>query len=412
LSLQISGLDPLLHPLFFFDHTFGMDQDFREIAHSGGKITFTIKTDEQGRHSYQIGVASSRPVPMAMIAVYAIPQGVPVSSINLGGIGQPWNPPPFPGCYPVMIQSDSHGKFGHHCPQCNGYWRSGPWPNVCPYCNAHGEGYEFLSRAQSDFIVHYCNVLTSAIADVENGEVVIDMDEVADAAELKPEERPSFYVSEESQQHKFRCSACEEFNDILGRFGYCWLCGTRNDLMEFEEVTVKAIRERLNAAAPPQDCVRDAVAAFDSFVAQHAKQLSQHVPMTEGRANRLTKQRFHDLREVQRIFSAWFDIDICEGMKDVEVSQASLMFFRRHIYEHNGGEVDQKYLDDSGDTSVRLKQVIRESQEGGHALLNSLVKIARNLHSGFHELIKVEQGPIDAFEAKKQRIAEWKRRTR
>jgi hypothetical protein len=397
---------------FLFDHTLGMDQDFREIAHSGGKITFTIKTDEQGRHSYQIGFASSHPVPMTMIAVYAIPQGVPVSSINLGGIGQAWNPPPFPGCYPVMIQSDNHGKFGHHCPQCDGYWRSGPWPNLCPYCNAHGEGYEFLSRAQRDIIVQYCNVLNSAIAEVENGEVVIDMDEVADAAELKPEERPSFYVSEESQQHKFQCSACEEFNDILGRFGYCSLCGTRNDLMEFEEVTVKAIRERLNAAAPPQDCVRDAVAAFDSFVAQYAKQLSEHVPVTERRANRLTKQRFHDLREVQRTFNAWFDIDICEGMKDVEVSQASLMFFRRHIYEHNGGEVDQRYLDDSGDTSVRLKQVIRESQEGGHALLNSLVKIARNMHSGFHELIKVEQGPIDAFEAKKRRIAEWERRAR
>lgn len=220
-----------------------MDQDFREIAHSGGKITFRIKTDEQGRQSYQIGVASSRPGPMSMIAVYAIAQGVPVASINLGGIGQDWNPPPFPGCYPVMIQSDSHGKFGHHCPQCDGYWRSGPWPNLCPYCNAHGEGYQFLSKAQRDFIVHYCDVLTNAIADIENGEVVIDMNEVADAAKLRPEERPSFYVSEESQQHKFKCSACEEFNDILGRFGYCSLCGTRNDLMEFEEVTVKAIRE-------------------------------------------------------------------------------------------------------------------------------------------------------------------------
>jgi hypothetical protein len=182
-------LDSGCYHIFILNHTFAMDQDFREIAHSGGKITFTIKTDAQGRHSYQIGVTSSRPVPMSMIAVYALGQGVPVASINLGGIGQAWNPPPFPGCYPVMIQSDSNGKFGHHCPQCDGYWRSGPWPNVCPYCNAHGEGYQFLSNAQRDFIVHYCEVLTSAIADIENGEVGIDMDEVADAAELKPEER-------------------------------------------------------------------------------------------------------------------------------------------------------------------------------------------------------------------------------
>ena len=67
-----------------------------------------------------------------------------------------------------------------------------------------------------------------------------------------------------------------------------------------------------------------------------------------------------------------------------------------------GGKVDQQYLDESGDTSVRLKQVIRESQDGGHTLLNALVKIARNLHSGFHDLIKVAQGPTNAFETKKR----------
>jgi hypothetical protein len=40
------------------------------------------------------------------------------------------------------------------------------------------------------------------------------------------------------------------------------------------------------------------------------------------------------------------------------------MFMRRHVYEHNGGEVDQQYLDASGDTTVRLKQHIRETREG------------------------------------------------
>lgn len=85
------------------------------------------------------------------------------------------------------------------------------------------------------------------------------------------------------------------------------------------------------------------------------------------------------------------------------------MFCRRHIYEHNGGEVDQKYLDASGDTTVRLKQVIRETQEGAHELLGSLVKMARKLHAGFHELITVEDGPIRNFEEKKKRIAAWQK---
>jgi len=382
-----------------------MDEDFREIGHSGGQITFTIRTDADGRTSYQVGVRSSRPVPVVMIGVFAIAQGVPVASMDVGGIGQAGDPPPFPGCYPVMIQSDSHGKFGHHCPRCDGYWRSGPWPNFCPYCNVRAAGHDFLSRAQLHFVKHYCDVLIGAIGELENGEVVIDMDEVADAVDKDIADRPAFYIAEESQQHKFKCKACDEFNDILGRFGYCSVCGTRNDLSEFEDSTVTAVRERLNAGAPPQDCVRDAVAAFDTLAAQYGKQLADQVPMTHRRLSRLKQRSFHDLDEVRAIFREWFDIELCAGMKDAEVANVKLMFFRRHIYEHNGGEVDQKYLDNSGDKSVRLKQVIRETRQEAHALLGSLVKMARNLHVGFHELIDVEQGPIRAFEDKKIRMA-------
>lgn len=193
--------------------------EFEEIGHSGGKITFSIVTDEEGRRGYQVGIRSSRPVPVVMIAVYALPQGVPVESIQLGGIGQPWNPPPFPGCFPVLIASDSQGKFGHHCPSCGGYWRSGPWPNICPYCATNAYGYRFLSEAQLRYVRHYCGVLSEALDSKEDGEVVIDMDAVADAVG-KEGDKPAFYVSEQSQQRKFTCGACEEFNDIFREF---WL---------------------------------------------------------------------------------------------------------------------------------------------------------------------------------------------
>lgn len=339
-----------------------------------------------------------------MIAVYALPQGVPVDSINMGGIGTPWNPPPFPGCYPVMIQSDSEGKFGHHCPGCDGYWRNGPWPNICPYCALIAEGYQFLSKAQLRFVRYYCDVLTQA-SEGDDGDVTIDMDAVADAVDQEGE-KPAFYVSEQSQQRKFNCTACDEFNDILGRFGYCSLCGTRNDLADFEMVTVLAIRDRLKFGALPQDCVRDAVASFDSFVAQYAKQLATLVPLTDTRVNRLTKQRFHNLNDARNIFRNWFDIELCSGMQDSECRDVELMFHRRHVYEHNGGEVDQKYLDDSGDTTVKLKQAIRESQGTAHDLLGSLLKMAKNLHKGFHVLFPPLDGPIHAFEEKKKRLAQ------
>jgi hypothetical protein len=228
-----------------------------------------------------------------------------------------WDHPTIPGCFPVYIASDSQGKFGHNCRQCGGYWRSGPWPNICPYCAIILSSHKFLSEAQLRYVRHYCEILRKALYSEDDGEFVIDMDVVADAVG-KEGEKPAFYVSEESQQCKFTCAACGEFNDILGRFGYCSLCGTRNDLADFENQTVPAIRSRLNSGDAPEDCVRGAVASFDSFVAQIAKQLVELVPMTERRKNRLSKQRFYDLKEVCKTFKSWFDFDVSAGMKEDE----------------------------------------------------------------------------------------------
>lgn len=377
-----------------------MAGEFEEIGHSGGTITFDVRVDDQGRTSVQTTMSSMRPVPVALIGIWALPaNGIPVGIYDLG-FGS--RPPPLPGCLPVVIASDNEGKFGHLCPACGGYWRSGPWPNVCPYCAVMAPTHDFLSGAQKRYVQRYCEVLSEALRSDHDVQVKIDMDEVADAVG-KEGEKPAFYVSEESQQHKFVCSACEQFNDILGRFGYCSTCGTRNDLVEFEEQAVSGIRSRLKASAQPEDCVRDGVAAFDSFIAQYAKQLAMLVPMIERRRARLLNQRFHDLNETQRIFAEWFGIDLFNGMPESERSFAARMFHRRHVYEHNGGEIDERYLKDSGDSSVRLKQRIHETQKDGHDLLNLLVKMARNAHRGFHEVFPPLPEPTEALAGRKAR---------
>lgn len=385
-----------------------MSKDFEEIGHSGGTITFSIKTDGDDRPTCHTSYKHNRPVPMSLIAVYALPEGVPVDFIQLGGIGQPWNPPPFPSCLAVLIASDSQGYFGHNCPRCDEYWRSGPCPRVCPYCAGTAPSYQFLSKAQLRYVKHYCNVLTEVIASNKDRAVTIDMDAVADAVG-KQGEKPAFYVAEESQQQKFNCVACDEFNDILGRFGYCSLCGTRNDYAEFETKMIPTVRAQLNSGSPPEDSVRDAVASFDSFTAQLVKELAEIIPMTPRRSRRLLRQRFHNIEEVAKTLLQWFDIDIKQGIKGDEWQRAALMFYRRQVYEHNGGEVDQKYLADSEDRSVRLKQHIHETKQDAHDFLGSLVKMAKNLHHGFHEIFPPISEPLASFNKRKavaQRLKE------
>jgi hypothetical protein len=382
--------------------------EFREIGHAGGTVTFKGHLAEDGEWFYSVGIAGSRPVPMTMIGLWALYPGMVVASLPMGGIGSGIPAPPLPGCLPVYIVGDSEGRFGHHCPRCGEYWRSGPWPNVCPYCAVVVQSHNFLSEAQRHYVQRYCALLHHWLVAKGPEEAVIDMDEVADAVG-KEGEKPDFYVSEVSQQCKFVCEACEEFNDILGRFGYCSLCGTRNDLYDFLNNSVPSIRNRLNGGGRPEDAIRDAVASFETMVGQFAKQLAELATLSAARRSRLKNQRFHNLAEVIKTFSDWFDIDIDRHVKEADVMQAEVLFFRRHVYEHNGGEVDQKYLDDSGDTSVRLKQHIHETQGDVQKLLSTLCKMAGNLQQGFHELFPPLASPIKAYADKKERIEKYSR---
>lgn len=369
--------------------------EFQEIAHCGGQFTVRVSTDSAGRRSAQFGVRHSRPTAAAWFAIYALPPGIPVGMIELRGIGQPWNPAPVPECVPVFIASDSQGMFGHRCPRCRGYWRSkgapSRWEMTCPYCGYKDATHGFLTQGQQTYVEEFCRLVSDAL-DAVDGEHVMDMDEVADAAG-QDLPKPRFYYAEESQQNKFHCVACGAFNDILGRYGYCSHCGTHNGLDELGK-DVAMIHNRIASATEYEACARDAVAAFDSFARQLAEQLAHRVPMTRRRRKEWKRRLFHQLAESTQALREAFDIDPVKGIAPKDVAFATLMFHRRHVYEHNGGEVDEKYIRDSGDTSVRPKQLIHESRESATRIADLVLKLGSNIADGFHDIFPPERDPI------------------
>lgn len=364
------------------------NQEFREIAHSGGRITISVITRPNGIRAYSIGWSHNRPVGAAVFAVHVLSPGVPVGTVVLGGLGSRMDPGPVPGCFTAFICSDSERMFGQRCPNCGEYWRSKSPSRYCAYCGMTGETYHFLTEAHGAYLQQYSDLFMKATNASEDGEHVIDLDAVADA--ISSLEKPPFYYAEKSQQNKFECRECGNTVDILGRFGYCSLCGTRNDLQELESKTLAAIRERINTTGGYESCVRDAVAAFDSLTGVYVRELVRRVPMTTPRKNRLENSRFHNLALVQQEIRDTFDINLFAGLDADDQQFAVLMFHRRHVYEHNGGEADQQYIEQSGDTSVRPKQGLRETQATAHRIVGLVARMATNLHSGFHELCPFE----------------------
>lgn len=296
----------------------GASSEFQEIGHSGGQVIFNVVTAEDGRRAWNVTWKSSRPVPSALFAIYALSQGIPVGAINMGGIGTPFNPPPIPGCFPVFISSDSQGMFGNECPRCKGYWRSRGGPRVCPYCGILEQRHNFLTQAQRLYVQQYCHRLKEALLDEQDGNHFIDMDAVADAAG-KEGEKPPFYYAEEQQQNQFTCNACEAINDIIGRFGYCCDCGTRNDLQELEGKIIPDIRLNVNSGMLGGTCLREIASAFDSFVSQYVKQLLDSVPMIPARKGRLQNMRFHKLTAVGDVLKETFGIDLFAELKADDV---------------------------------------------------------------------------------------------
>lgn len=377
-----------------------MANEFEEITHSGGIIELTLHVDDLGNKGISFGWRNSRPVPMALIGYYVLHPGVVIESLPFGGIGAPFPEPSIPGCIPMLMGSDSEGMFGHNCPHCSGYWRSEHAPNFCPYCGTSAGSEQFLSEAQRHYAAYYCEKWSEAVSQIESGTIEINLDEVADAT-IGKVEKPAFYISDERQQTQLKCTSCGEFNDILGRFGHCSSCFTRNDLIIFEREVVAPARECLSKGESAERPLKDLVSGFEVLVKSYLKALSNHVPLTPERRGKANQDNYSP-NTSYRVFLDVFGIDIRKGIAAEQVELHSLLHARRHVFEHNGGVVDQKYLDQTGDESVKLLQKITQAAPQIFELANVLLKSAENIHAGFHSIFPAKQELIEYYRKRQE----------
>lgn len=379
-------------------------REFTEVGHCGGKLTVTVATEAGGEKKYQLGFTHCSPTPALISTLFASFDGAPLGFIQMGGLSdRPNEAPPAPGIS-VLLASDMEGMYGHTCPRCEEYWRAdgfpATWRTTCPYCGLRMPAHAFLTKGQRKFIKEFCGLVVEAM-EGPDGTHEIDMDAVADAVG-KDIEKPKFVYAEQTMQNRYNCEACGSAQDILGRYGFCSSCGTRNDLMEVRSALGR-IKARVDAGTDLVSCLKDAVTEFDSAGRAFAKRLAAMVPMKPGRKAELDRMLFHNLNRRAEEMKNWFDIDLFKGMSPADVAFVGKMFARRHVYEHNGGEVDQRYIDETGDTTVKPKQLIRESRESILAAIGTIESITANFHAQFHEIFPPDQTPISYHRPKRRK---------
>jgi hypothetical protein len=262
----------------------------------------------------------------------------------------------------------------------------------CPYCGIKGYAWQFLTRAQEAYVRHYVRTLLNGIdSDQKDLKIEIDMDAVGDAAATP---KPEFYYAGEQQQTRFSCSECGSWNDIKGQFGYCTACGARNNAQRLAD-DLAELRVKLNeGTSAPEDALRSAVSKFDSCCRNFVAQLCERVPMTERRRAALEKKLFHGLEDAAETLRGSSDIDIFSSVDPADIAFLRMMFCRRHVFEHDGGQATARYLEESGDTSVTQGTLIRETRENVHRLIGLLNRMAGNFEAGFHALFPLEEKPV------------------
>lgn len=231
-------------------------------------------------------------------------------------------------------------------------------------------------------------------------ELIIDMDAIADQDQDRP--KPAFYYTAETQQTRYRCSHCNEFNDIRGLYGYCASCGWRNNGQSLRE-KFAGLRERLNGGQiSPADAVKAAVSEFDACCRDMTAQIINRIPMKPGRKSEFERPVFHDV-DFKTIFliKAMFDIDLFRGM-DADIAFIRKMMHRRHIFEHNAGVADKRYVQESGDSDAREGVLVRESQENAHQLIAALSRATENFDKDFHEIFSPTRWPIEYFQRRQR----------
>jgi hypothetical protein len=80
------------------------------------------------------------------------------------------------------------------------------------------------------------------------------------------------------------------------------------------------------------------------------------------------------------------------------------MFFRRHVYEHDGGVATQRYVEESGDDSIERGDLIREAAENAHRLIGCLNRMISNFESDFHEIFEPEAFCIEIENDRRKRM--------
>jgi hypothetical protein len=303
--------------------------------------------------------------------------GRPLAIVPVGGIGSRTPPYPQPSVLAFII-SDAQQMWGRICPQCRSYFRTNhvSGMTVCSYCTFAEDNIYFITDSQRRYLKKYAEAVCQVLK--EEIKIEIDLNEATDSSEWTYEER--------QLQHRFTCTTCDVATDVLGEYGSCPKCGKRNSGAVFHR-KLNQIESELPTATQDQqtNLLNRVVSAFEGM-ANDLKKILVSIPSHARRREQVRGLNFQNLPLAVQELEHWYAFEICKGVSVEDLIFADLMFKRRHLFTHNAGRVDEKYLRETGDHSHELNEVVVLTTEEIDRLLRVIRKLGANIITDVAEL--------------------------
>lgn len=306
----------------------------------------------------------------------------------------------------VTISHDEDGFVARECPACEGPFKirgddyqALPENPVltCPYCGHQQDHSHFLSSAQAERARAALHGLAEQyVHDLVNktfGQRFGGASRPSRSGQFvsvewsyRPGSPPPIKALPEIEEDPIRrvvvCSACGTHHALYSASAFCPVCGPRpaaekvvetiagaraalavEDSIEHEE------REKLRAAGVFErfavDALESVVSLFEMFARE---QFTQRV----ADASRLTRGRgniFQRLDDSAALFAERTGLDLPALAGRDRWQRLKRAFAQRHVLTHNGGLVDERFLDQVPDTTLVLGQrVIVRRTDAAEAL--------------------------------------------
>lgn len=289
--------------------------------------------------------------------------------------------------FTVSVPTDK-GFMGRECnnPECRRYFKVHSdflkSSMFCPYCGMEFPNDSLWTTEQKKYVEQVANEKGKEIFHNKVDAMMSDFARtMANNPLMKVKFKPTNYKAKEIiPQYKEKevdseltCPQCNFIFQVYGLFGYCPGCRSENLLVY--DANLAIIRLEFEKSKEPRRDLRhsynDLVATFESFCRKSAAKVT-----TES-------TRFQSLFDTRKFFKDLLGVDIFHHLSTDELLTLRRIFQKRHINEHEGGIVNEKYVQMIPEDAELLKQPVPLSIEefisGAAALRKVLDKLSRSI---------------------------------